>query len=143
MNLLKETNDTFIIFINEDYLILNKEEKTLYDSIKKILITLKKRYALNIYGYFETIINYIPKIGTIIYFNKIDDDNLNINIIDLKIIFKEKDCKLKFKDYFLIKDYENIEYKNNNYLIKTKDIKKENIIKLADFYSLDIEEIVL
>ena len=136
MKLTLDENDNFTVFINNNYIDFDISETNIYASLKKILLTLRKRYAISIYGYFETNIYNIENIGVILNFKKLDEDNFDIKNIDLKI--KIHDCNpfLKFNDYFLIKKYKNIIIKNGFYYLSVNDILKEDIIRFSDFYDV-------
>lgn len=139
MKLTLNDNNTFEVFINNLYMDFDKEDKNLYEILKKILLNLRKKYALDIYGYFETNIYYIENIGTVLKFHKIDNDSFDIKNIDLKInLFKNEDYNLIFTDYYIIKDYKNFKYENGFYYINSKEIKKEDIIRLSDYYEIEI-----
>lgn len=137
LNLSFNNGNYFVVFVNNLYLDFDLEDN-LYECLKKILLNLKKRYAIDIYGYFETDIYKIDNVGTFLEFNRIDDDSFNIKNIDLKInIHNSVDAYLKFSDYFIIDKYKNIEYKNGYYYIDAKNIEKEDIIRLSDYYVID------
>lgn len=138
LKLTFDEKDKFTVFINNNYMDFDTTKSSLYDSLKKILLLLRKRYAISIYGYFETNIYNIENIGTILKFKKIDEDNFDIKNIDLKINIH--DCRpfLKFSDYFLIKNYKNVISKDGFYYLSVNDILKEDIVRFSDFYDIEI-----
>lgn len=115
----------FIIYLNSSYMCLNKEN--LYDSIKNILIKVRKRYAYDIYGYYDVNIYEIKCITTVIEFIKKDQDDYFKNNVDLKINYINKDYKIRIGDYALL----------NNFLISSNDIKGSDIIKICEHYSIE------
>lgn len=133
-------SNNFKIYINNEYEKFNYEnDDELYDSLKKILTNIRKKYAFNIYGYYEVDIYNLKEIATILYFQKKDEDSSLYKTVDLKIIKKEEnDIYIKFSDYFFIqkKLLKYIKKKNNNFYINIKyfDAKKLiNIIEHIDF----------
>lgn len=141
---IKDDNN-FDIYVNNEYLNFDSDnENGLYNSLKKILINVRKKYGISIYGFFEVDIYKIKNIGTVLKFSKKDDDNFISKTIDLKIIeHSDNDIYLKFEDYFLIKKYKKFKYFNNNYYIKPEDISEKDINKLIEFFEivLDLEDI--
>lgn len=135
-------DNNFNIFVNNKYLDFNNEsENDLYNSLKKVLINVRKRYGTNIYGFYEVDIYTIENIGTILKFNKKDDDDFIYKTVDLKIIgHNNDDVYLKFDDYYLISDYSNIKFFNNSYYIKADSIKKEDINKLIEFFEIVFDD---
>lgn len=135
-------DNNFTIYINNNY--LNNEfedEENLYESLKKILIEIRKKYAYDIRGFYEVNIYSIENIGTILNFFRKDDDNFIYKTVDLKIIKNtSENIYLKFDDYYIIEKYKNIKYFNNSYYLKATDIKKEDILKLVEFFEIVIDE---
>ena len=115
----------FIIYLNSSYMNLNKDN--LYDSIKNILIKVRKKYAYDIYGYYDVNIYETKNLRTIIEFIKKDQDDYFKNNIDLKISYINKDFILRIDDYTLL----------NNFLISSKEIKDSDIIKICEHYSIE------
>lgn len=135
MNFNIKDDNNFIININSSLLELN--EDNLYDELKKILINIRKKYAYNIYGFYNVDIYHLDPFLTILKFEKKDKDDYFSKSIDLKIIRHESDIKLTFKDYLLVKDYNNVNIKNGRINIKSKEIKKEDVYKLCEHYTIE------
>lgn len=135
-------NNNFSIYINNKY--LNNEfekEDELYDSLKKVLIEIRKKYAFDIRGFYEVNIYNIDNIGAVLNFYRKDDDNFIYKTVDIKIIKNTNDfVYLKFDDYYIIENYKKIKYWNNSYYLKAEDIKKEEVFKLIEFFEIVIEE---
>lgn len=127
-------NSTFIIYINSSFLVFNKDN--LYDNLKSILIRVRKKYACDIYGYYDVDIYNISPFRTMIKFNKKDDDDLFRNTIDLKINYYNKDIKVYFKDYLVIKSYSFKTY-NNSFYLDNNYLKKNDIVRLCEFYDIE------
>ncbi len=135
-------DDNFDIYVNNKYLDFNNsDEQSLYDYLKKILINIKKKYAVNIFGFYEVDIYKICNIGTLLRFNKKDDDDFIYKTIDLKIVEHDTDeVYLRFDDYFLIKDYKNIKCFDNNYYIRASSIENDDVNRLLEFFDISIDE---
>ena len=71
-----------------------------------------------------------------IKFNKKDDDDLFRNTIDLKINYYNKDIKVYFKDYLVIKNYSFKTY-NNSFYLDNNYLKKNDIVRLCEFYDIE------
>lgn len=140
MNFSIIDDNNFKLYINNKYISFNyDDEDELYESLKNILITLKKKYAFDIYGFYEVNIYQIKDICTILIFSQ-KDDSMLYKTVDLKIIKNSlKDVYLKFDDYFLIQEYDNIKYLHNNYYINAENIK-ENINHLIEHFEIVIDE---
>lgn len=134
--------DNFNIYINNKYLTFDSnDQRELYNSLKKILISIRKKYAINIYGFFEVDIYTIRALGTILKFHKKDDDSLIYKTVDLKIIEHENnDVYLKFEDYDLIKKYKKFQYYKNNYYININDIEEKDIERYIEFFEIILTE---
>ncbi|MBO5376733.1 MAG: hypothetical protein J6A52_07795 [Bacilli bacterium] len=135
-------DNNFSIYANNKYLKDNKEkEEELYETLKKVLISIRKKYAFDIYGFYEVNIYSIENIGTLLNFYRKDDDNFIYKTIDLKIIKNpSEDVYLKFADYYIIEKYKNIRYKEGFYYLKAKDIKKDDVLKLIEFFEIIIDD---
>ena len=140
MNFSIIDDNNFKLYVNNKYISFSyDDEDELYESLKNILITLKKKYAFNIYGFYEVNIYQIKEVCTILIFEQ-KDDSMLYKTVDLKIIKNSlKDVYLKFDDYFLIQNYDNIKYFNNNYYINAENIK-DNINKLIEHFEIVIDE---
>lgn len=126
-------DNSFIVKVNCDYIKFNDEN--IYEQIKRILINIRKRYAYDIYGFYDVEISYIEKFMTILKFIKKDEDEIFRNTIDLKISKNNKSINLKFNDYFLISNYL-VSINNNKYEIDSKLIKDKDILKLCEHYTI-------
>ena len=135
-------DDSFDVYVNNKYLDFNNaDEENLYDYLKKILINIRKKYAMDIFGFFEVDIYKIGNIGTLLKFNKKDDDDFIYKTVDLKVVEHDtEDVYLKFNDYFLIKDYKKIKYFGNNYYINAKSIANDDINRLLEFFDISTDE---
>ena len=125
----------FVVRINNSYLELKEED--IYDKLKKVLINIRKRYAYDIYGFYDVEIYEVKNFITILKFYKKDDDELFRNTIDLKINKINRRINIVFDDYFLINKCQNIDKDVNKYKINSELIKKEEIIKLCEHYKVE------
>ena len=119
MNFKVINNKKFIIKINNSYKELNIDNQNTI--IKDILILIKKRYAYNVYGYYEVNIYNIKDLITILIFNKLNSDDY-YKTIDLKIINHNKNIKIEYDDYEL-KSTKNIFKKCEHYSIKNLNLQ--------------------
>lgn len=135
-------NNNFKVYVNTMYMEFNYEDDDeLYESLKKVLINIRKKYAYNIYGFYEVNIYNIKKIATILYFRKEDDEDSVYKTVDLKIIRNLLDnVYLKFEDYYLIEKYKSIRYFENNYYIKASELKERDINRLVEHFEIVIDE---
>ena len=120
-----------------------KTNMDINDYIKKIVLKLKRKYKIDIYGFYEINIYKNDKIGMIIDFIKEDDFDLFSDLLDFKInIIENADIYLKFNDYFLNKK-EKFYILNNNYYININDISYKKFLNMIEFselkYGSDIE----
>lgn len=135
-------NNNFKVYVNTMYMEFNYEDDDeLYESLKKVLINIRKKYAYNIYGFYEVNIYNIKEIATILYFRKEDDEDFVYKTVDLKIIRNPLDnVYLKFEDYYLIENYKSIKYFENNYYIKASELKERDINRLVEHFEIVIDE---
>jgi len=132
--------NTFNIYVNNQYLSFSKEEDSSYDSLKKILINLKKRYGYDIYGYYQVDIYKIDDIATILKFNK-KEESLMCKTIDLKLVHHiSNNIYLKFNDFYLIKKYKNVKYFDGAFYVSVNEIKLDDINKLIEHFEIVIDE---
>jgi len=141
MKFLIYDDNNFKITINNKYIDFKYDnEEELYENLKNILISIKKKHAFDIYGFYEVNIYTIKNICTILEFSKKDDNHL-YKTIDLKIIKNtNKNVYLKFDDYFLIKEYKKVKYLKNKYYINVDKLKECDINKLLEHFEVVIDE---
>ena len=141
MKFLIYDDNNFKITINNTYIDFKYDnEEELYENLKNILISIKKKHAFDIYGFYEVNIYTIKNICTILEFSKKDDNHL-YKTIDLKIIKNtNKNVYLKFDDYFLIKEYKKVKYLKNKYYINVDKLKECDINKLLEHFEVVIDE---
>ena len=114
-------NKTFIVKIININNTLDDERL-----IKEILIRIRKRYAVNIYGFYEVDLYNVKNILNILIFRKTDNDNIFSNTIDLKIKKHSNDLNININNDYIIDNY--------NKKIKTDS---NNIYKYCEHYSVD------
>lgn len=133
-------DERFNIYVNNKYLEFSKDEDLLYDSLKKILLNIKKRYDYDVFGFYQVDIYIIEDVATILEFYKKDESFIS-KTIDLKlVIHNQNDIYLKFIDFLLIKKYKKIKYKNNNFYVKVIDVEKSDIEKLLEHFEIVIDK---
>ena len=134
MKFILVNNNKYIFYINSSFLVFSKEN--LYDNLKKILIKVRKKYAYDIYGYYDVDIYNISSFRSLLIFNKKDDDDLFRNTIDLKINFYNKNINTYFNDYLIVKNY-SFKVNNNKFYIDKELLNKNDIYKLCEFYDIE------
>ena len=74
MNITIIDDNKFDIYVNNLYVNFisdsNDNDNELYDNLKKILINVRKKYALNIFGFYEVDIFYVENYAAILKFVK-------------------------------------------------------------------------
>ena len=74
MNITIIDDNKFDIYVNNLYVNFNSDsndnDNELYDNLKKILINVRKKYALNIFGFYEVDIFYVENYAAILKFVK-------------------------------------------------------------------------
>lgn len=110
---------TFQVKINTSYKRINKENQT--NIIKELLLLIKKRYAIDIYGFYEVNIYTYNNLFTIMLFKRINRDDSFYNTIDLKIINHSKELDIIIDD-FILKNTKNIYKICEHYYIKSLNL---------------------
>ena len=105
--------NNFIVRINTSYLDLNNKE--IKESIKEILINIRKKYNIDIYGFFDVDIYKVDDLLYILKFNKKDKDEYFYKTVDLKIIKHNNNISCTYDDFLI--DRENIYKKCEHYFI--------------------------
>lgn len=125
MNFNIINNNKYVVKINSSLITIN--EKNQASVIKDILINIKKRYGLNIYGDYDVDIYKIDNLLSIIVFNKKNIDGLFYNTIDLKIKNHSKSFDIIINDFTII----------NNNRINSKKINSKDIYKICEHYFIE------
>ena len=123
--------DKVIIYLYQYNLSINNID-ILSKEIKNIFASLIKKYNIDFFGYLKVNIYNNSKYGNIIEINKIIDNNLYSNIIDLKItVYKDYPMYFEFDNYYDdILPIKTIN-KEGKYLININ--KVENILKYIEY----------
>ena len=87
------------------------DEKSLYSDIKELIKKIQKRLKLN--GFYK-VITINKKVGLFIELKRLDDSFYK-DSLDLKIEIKDTDVYYRTSDYFIIKDFPDIKYKDGMY----------------------------
>lgn len=113
----------------------NLEGLSKEDKIKKILLEIKKRYYLNIYGFYDVDIYNVENFISIFIFKKKDEDDYFYKSIELKINEHKYCPNLLIDDFYLLKKYnKNVIEKNK---ISSSKVKKEDIYRLCEHYIVE------
>lgn len=130
MRIISSDNNVSVFIIEQ----IDKENINSY--LKKLILTLKRCYKIDIFGFYKANIYINKKVGTIIELVKDDDFDLFNDLIDLDInIIENADIWLKFKDYFLDKK-ESIYIYEDSYYINIDDISKHKLLRVIEFCSI-------
>ena len=113
MNIKYIDKNRFIVRINSS--LLNINDKNLNESIKEILINVKKKYNVDIYGFFNVDLYEIDNILYLLEFEKNGQDNYFYKTIDLKIKKHSKKIQIVLNDFLI--DKENIYKMCEHYFI--------------------------
>ena len=113
MNITIIDDNKFDIYVNNLYVNFNSDsndnDNELYDNLKKILINVRKKYSLNIFGFYEVDIFYVENYATILKFVKKDEDSIMYKNVDLKIVeHNSGNIYFKFEDFLLNKYFKKI-----------------------------------
>ena len=132
--------NTFNIYVNNKYLSFSKDDESLYDALKKILINVKKKYGYDIYGFYQVDVYKIDNIAIILEFKK-KEESLICKTVDLKLVHhSSNNIYLKFNDLYLIKKYKKVKYFNWSFYIRLDEIKLEDINRLIEHFEVVIDE---
>ena len=107
------------------------DNKSLYDEVKELIKKIQKKLKLK--GFYKVIV--INKnIGLFIELKRIED-SLYRNTLDLKIEIVDSEVYYKTTDYFVIKNYSNIKYKDGMYYCIVDDSFDEILekVEFGDF----------
>ncbi len=123
-----------VIFLENQVIVYLKKEYSKIDDIKdkiliekyfkKLLLKLKKRYLIDVTGFYNVKVYIDNRYGMVIEFYKLDSDFIFLpnDIIDLKITFyKDAQFYLELDNNLLIKDLIYLK-KNNKYFVDIADI---------------------
>lgn len=125
----------FLYKTNIDFDINIKKE--IEESLKKIILSIKKRYNLKISGVYKVSIYENKKFGLIIELDHTEDFAFFPDVIDLKItIYNDSSFYLKFNDYFIINKKNNIYFYDNNYYIDINMFEDKELLLLSEFYNI-------
>lgn len=144
MNITIIDDNKFDIYVNNLYINFNSDsndnDNELYDNLKKILINVRKKYALNIFGFYEVDIFYVENYATILKFVKKDEDSIMYKNVDLKIIEHDSNnVYFKFEDFFLLKYFKKIRFCNGYYYGNVNDIKRNKFNYLLEYCTVVID----
>jgi hypothetical protein len=122
--------NNFIIYLNKYYIkdldIENK--KSIEEYFKKIFVSLKNNYNLDIYGYYDIRVYTNKQYGLIIDVYRLSNDYYKLynNKIDMKIVVDTNNTFIyEVEDYFIVnilkRQIKNVYYKNDKYYIELND----------------------
>lgn len=114
-------------------IITQKEISNINDYIKKVILTLKRKYKIDIFGFYKVNVYINNKIGIIIDIIKDHDIDYINDLLDLKIkVYNNSPMFLEFDDY-VFKEKKDLIIKNNNYYLEVTKIEKNELLKLIEF----------
>ncbi len=112
-----------------------KEEdiNNINDYIKRIILTLKRKYKIDIFGFYRVDVYQNSKVGLIIDIIKEEDIDCFNDLLDLKVnIKKNSPMYLKFNDYFL-NEKKDIQIIDNSFYISVDNITKKEMLEMIEF----------
>jgi len=112
-----------------------KEEdiNNINDYIKRIILTLKRKYKIDIFGFYRVDVYQNSKVGLIIDIIKKEDIDYFNDLLDLKEnIKKNSPMYLKFNDYFL-NEKKDIQIIDNSFYISVDNITKKEMLEMIEF----------
>jgi hypothetical protein len=142
MKIQTPNNDLTVIYLNKYYLKdFDYNDKTSVEKyLKKLIFNLKKNYNFSINGFYNLNIYTNKDYGMIVDINRIDEDFLFNNIIDMKVVFHfNNDFLYEIDDYYLKNQiiYQgNIYFYNNKYYLNIINIDELNLTKLLEFSNI-------
>lgn len=114
-------------------IITQKEISNINDYIKKVILILKRKYKIDIFGFYKVNVYINNKIGIIIDIIKDHDIDYINDLLDLKIkVYNNSPMFLEFDDY-VFKEKKDLIIKNNNYYLEVTKIEKNELLKLIEF----------
>lgn len=128
--------DCYYVYLPKEKIEIDyKDRDLLVQYIKKIIVSLKVFYDIELQGFYHVYVYIQDKYGIVLKIACIED--IDLDTIDLKIIIKNNiDFYFKTEDYFIFKDHailhENCYYKNLNLI--------ENIYSYLENCELYIDE---
>lgn len=130
-------NNKIIIYINQPINLDLNDNLSLEKYLKKLIITLKKRYSLNFSGLYTARIYSNVNYGLIIELENKDTLDFFPDLIDLKIIIEEdSEFLIEVDDYYLINNYPQIYTYKNKFYTNFKYLNSDDIIKLSEFMNI-------
>ncbi len=113
----------------------NMEDIEINDYIKGLILRLKRKYNINLFGFYQVNVYKNPKVGMIIDMIKEDGMDYFNDLVDLKIkIYDNSDVYYTFNDYFFNakKDFKLF---NNKYYINIDDLSEKEFLLMTEFCS--------
>lgn len=135
------SDEEFKIYINKEYLnIALEDEKKLYESLKKILLNMRKRHSYNIYGFYKVNIYKINELGYLFLFTKKEESFL-CKTIELKIVKNNsEDVYFEFENYEEMFKKKKVKFYNNKFYINVEDVNKDILYRLSEYFEIVIDD---
>lgn len=125
------TNEKIVVYLNNYYFNTSDKDKLIRE-IKDLFIKLIKIYKLSFSGIYKVNLYENKIYGSILEIIKQEELLFSRDLIDIKVsVKKNNDIYLKTSDYFVLANYQNIYYKDNNYYLNILDTS--NYLKLIEF----------
>ena len=124
---IKSSSEKISVFIYKNI------DVDINDYVKKLVLKLKKKYKLDIFGFYTVNVYLNNKFGAIIDIVKEEDIDFFVDLLDLKVnVFKDSPIYLKFDDYFIL-SRDDVCFYNNNYYILIDKLTYNEFIKVSEF----------
>ena len=149
MRLEVESQDHFKVYVNNLYFPYldweNREE--IAKNMKKFILKLNQNYHLSLHGFYRATIYVHKKIGTFIEVEKIDDFDLEIHTVDLRIIiYMNQPFLIEVNDYFVLPPGRKVYFLDDRFYISVDDLAKTTMMRLLEMgnviYGEEVEEII-
>lgn len=125
------SDDTITIYIYKNEVI-----DDINDYMKKLILRLKRKFHIDIFGFYQANIYKNNKIGMIIDLLKEDDIEFFTDLVDLKIkVYENSNMYLKFNDYFF-SEKKKVYVINGNYYINIDEVSKKDFLSMIEFGSI-------
>lgn len=149
MRLEMDTKDQFRVYVNNLYFpYLNWDDKDeIAKNMRKFILKLNQNYHLSLKGFYRASVYVHKKIGTFIEVEKMDDFDLEIHTIDLRlIIYLNQPFLIGVEDYDLLPKGRKVYFYQNRFYIEPIHLSSFSLISLLEMgnvlYGEEVEHIL-
>lgn len=121
-------DDKITVYILKCYYVDN-----INDYIKKLILILKRKYKLDIFGFYKINVYQNKKIGLIVEIIKDSDMDFLNGLLELKIkVYEDANMYFRFNDYFF-NEKRDIKIINNDYYINVDSLSGKELLQMIEF----------